>query len=303
MFKMFKSFSSKIAESTKKLFEKIGGIFGKKNLDDASIEDIEEILYQADFGVKTTESILESVKNLYRKDKKIRHKDVIEITSGVIKNSLEGAEGSLNISGDDITVITLVGTNGAGKTTTAAKLAKFLQSRGNSVLLGACDTFRAAANEQINIWAERLGIDIVSSQHGADSAAVAYDAYCAAISRKHNVLILDTAGRLHTKTNLMGELDKINRTLKKLNADVVNNVWLVVDGSIGANSIEAAKAFNSSIGLHGVIVTKLDGTSRGGALVGIYQELKIPVYFIGLGEQQDDLKQFSISEYISAIVE
>lgn len=301
MFNLFKSFSSKISQSTKTFFSEFGGIFSKRNLDNASIDEIEELLYQADFGVQTTEKIITEIKNLYKSDKTIRHTDIVTTTSNVIKSTLTGSEGVLNISDGKVNVITLVGTNGSGKTTTSAKLAYFFKQNGHSVLLGACDTFRAAANEQINIWADKLGIDIVSSQHGADSAAVAYDAYNAARARKHDVLILDTAGRLHTKTNLLPELEKINRTLKKLDNEIKNNIWLVIDGSLGSNSIDAARAFHSAIGLTGLIITKLDGTSRGGALVGIFTELNIPIYFVGLGEQPEDLKQFKIDEYVAAL--
>ena len=301
MFNIFKSFSSKISQSTKTFFSKFGGIFSKRNLDNESIEQIEELLYQADFGVQTTEKIIAEIKNLYKIDKTIHHNDIVTITSNIIKTSLVGAEGVLKLSDGKVNIITLVGTNGSGKTTTSAKLAYFFKQNGLSVLLGACDTFRAAANEQIKIWAEKLSIDIVSSQHGADSAAVAYDAYNAAIARKHDILILDTAGRLHTKTNLLPELEKINRTLKKLDNDITNNIWLVIDGSLGSNSIDSARAFHSAIGLTGLIITKLDGTSRGGALVGIFTELNIPIYFVGLGEQPEDLKKFNIDEYVAAL--
>ena len=169
------------------------------------------------------------------------------------------------------------------------------------VLLGACDTFRAAANEQIKHWAERLNIDIVSSQHGADSAAVAFDAYEAAKSRGRDLVILDTAGRLHTKSNLMKELEKLDRVIKKQDETAPHHSWLVVDGSLGSNSIEQARVFHKSFPLTGLIVTKLDGTSRGGAIVGIYRELKLPIYFVGLGEQPDDLQPFSAADYANAI--
>jgi Signal recognition particle GTPase len=168
-------------------------------------------------------------------------------------------------------------------------------------VLGACDTFRAAANEQIKHWAEKLNIDIVASHHGADSAAVAFDAMEAAKSRGKDIVILDTAGRLHTKSNLMKELGKLNRVIKKQDETAPHHSWLVVDGSLGSNSIEQARVFNESFPLTGLIVTKLDGTSRGGALVGIYRELKLPIYFVGLGEQADDLQPFSAKNYANAI--
>jgi fused signal recognition particle receptor len=198
-------------------------------------------------------------------------------------------------------VICLIGVNGAGKTTTAAKLAYYFKGQGKKVLLAACDTFRAAANEQIKTWAERLSLDIISSHTGADAAAVAFDAYQAAQSRGCDVLIIDTAGRLHTKTNLMAELQKIRRTLEKHDSLAPQQTWLVLDGSIGSNSIEQAKAFHASCKVNGLILTKLDGTSRGGALVAIYRDLKLPIYFVGLGEGAGDLQPFSIQHYVSAI--
>jgi fused signal recognition particle receptor len=214
---------------------------------------------------------------------------------------LEGAEGKVDVGHHKPEVICLVGVNGSGKTTTSAKLAHLYQSNGYSMLLGACDTFRAAANEQIKHWANRLNIDIVSSQHGADSAAVAFDALEAAKSRSRDIVILDTAGRLHTKSNLMKELEKMLRVIQKQEPTAPHHSWLVVDGSLGSNSIEQARVFHKSFPLTGLIITKLDGTSRGGALVGIYRELKLPIYFVGLGEQPDDLQPFSAVNYSNAI--
>ena len=170
-------------------------------------------------------------------------------------------------------------------------------------MIGACDTFRAAANEQLFSWTERLDLDIVSSTHGADAAAVAFDAYNSAVKKSCNYLLLDTAGRLHTKSNLMEELAKMKRVLSKQNSNAPQQRWLVVDGSLGSNSIEQAKAFHEIFDINGLIITKLDGTSRGGALVGIYRELKLPIYFVGLGEREEDLKPFSVSEYVSAVFE
>jgi len=199
------------------------------------------------------------------------------------------------------TVICMIGVNGSGKTTTTAKLAHKLKGEGQSVIVAACDTFRAAAVEQLRGWTERLGIELIASHAGGDAAAVAFDAWQAAKARGHDWLIVDTAGRLHTKGNLMEELAKIGRVLQKHDPTAPQHRWLVVDGSLGANSIEQAKVFHQSFGLTGLVVTKLDGTSRGGALVGIYRQLKIPIYFIGLGEQPDDLQPFSVENYARAV--
>ena len=195
----------------------------------------------------------------------------------------------------------MIGVNGSGKTTTTAKLAYKFKLDGQSVLMAACDTFRAAAVEQLKSWATRLELDIVASHSGADAAAVAFDAWQAAKARGKDWLIVDTAGRLHTKGNLMEELAKIRRVLQKHDPAAPQHRWLVVDGSLGANSIEQARVFHQSFGLTGLIVTKLDGTSRGGAIVGIYRQLKIPIYFIGLGEQPEDLQPFSAENYAKAV--
>ena len=198
-------------------------------------------------------------------------------------------------------VIAMIGVNGSGKTTSSAKLAWRLQQDGAKVMLAACDTFRAAAVEQLKAWATRLQVEIIASHTGADSAAVAYDAWQAAKARGHDYLIVDTAGRLHTKDNLMEELAKIRRVLQKHDPAAPQHRWLVVDGSLGSNSIEQAKVFHQSFGLTGLVVTKLDGTSRGGAIVGIYRQLKIPIYFIGLGEKAEDLQPFSVEDYAKAV--
>lgn len=288
-------------KKTAKLFSSIGGIFSKK-LDAASIDELEEALYGADFGVETTQEILEEIRKAYAKDKELHGQQAAEIGRRVLTRVLEGAEAKFSPdSARAPEVIALVGVNGAGKTTTAAKLAHLLESQGESVILGACDTFRAAANEQISAWAERLNLQLVPGRHGADSAAVAFDTVQAARSRGKHIALLDTAGRLHTKSHLMEELKKISRVVAKLDESAPHHRWLVVDGTLGSNSIEQAKIFHEAFNLTGLIVTKLDGTSRGGALVGIWRELHIPIYYVGLGEKPEDLQPFSVENYVSAI--
>ncbi len=278
-----------------------GGIFGGKTLDASSIEELEEALYGADFGVETTSRILEEIRSAFQKEKELRGQEAARIGAAVLRQTMEGAEGRLQPNEHVPEVICLVGVNGSGKTTTAAKLAHFFIGEGRTTLLGACDTFRAAANEQIKSWSELLEVDLVASHYGADAGAVAFDAYQAAASRGREILVLDTAGRLHTKGNLMEELKKIRRVLGKLNEDAPHHSWLVVDGSLGTNSIEQARVFHRDFGLTGLIITKLDGTSRGGALAGIFHELKLPIYFVGLGEQPEDLQPFSVENYANAI--
>lgn len=194
-----------------------------------------------------------------------------------------------------------MGVNGAGKTTTAAKLAYLLGKNGDGVVLGACDTFRAAANEQIREWARRLDVRLVESSRGADSAATAWDAWQSAKAKGAKWLVIDTAGRLHTKENLMGELAKIRRVLAKNDSAAPHNAVIVLDGSLGSNSIEQAEAFHKAFGLTGMIITKLDGTGKGGALAGVYRRLKLPILYVGLGEKPEDLQKFNIRAYVNGV--
>ncbi len=319
MFSLFRKFKAGFAKTVSAIAATTHGLFGGRKIDAASLEELEEALYTADFGVETTTEILEEIKTAHRSDAGLKGQQAAVIGAAVLQRVLAGAEGKLegrdgrlgrpSASGapsgparpQNPSVICLIGVNGSGKTTTTAKLAHKLKGDGQSVIVAACDTFRAAAVEQLKSWADRLEIEIVASHTGADSAAVAFDAWQAAKARGKDWLIVDTAGRLHTKRNLMEELAKIRRVLQKHDPAAPHHRWLVVDGSLGANSIEQAKVFHQSFGLTGLVVTKLDGTSRGGALVGIYRQLKIPIYFIGLGEQPDDLQPFSVENYAKAV--
>ncbi|MEO5960889.1 MAG: signal recognition particle-docking protein FtsY, partial [Opitutaceae bacterium] len=308
MFGLFKKFKEGFSKTVAAIASKTRGLFGGRKIDASSLDELEEALFTADFGVETTAEILAEIKKAYAKDKDLQGKQAAEIGAAVLQRALAGAEGSLNgdaavtaAGGKNPIVIAMIGVNGSGKTTTSAKLAWRLKQEGRTTLLAACDTFRAAAVEQLKTWATRLEVEIVASHTGADSAAVAFDAWQAAKSRGRDYLIVDTAGRLHTKSNLMEELAKIRRVLQKNDPTAPQHRWLVVDGSLGSNSIEQAKVFHQSFGLTGLVVTKLDGTSRGGALVGIYRQLKIPIYFLGLGEQAEDLQPFSVENYAKAV--
>jgi len=301
MLSLFKKFKDGLTKTVSAIAAKTHGLFGGRKIDAASLAELEEALYTADFGVETTTEILDEIKAAYREDAGLKGQHAAALGAAVLRRVLAGAEGRLEPAAAKPAVIAMIGVNGSGKTTTTAKLAHKLKGEGQSVIVAACDTFRAAAVEQLKHWAERLRIEIVASHTGADSAAVAFDAWQAAKARGHDWLIVDTAGRLHTKGNLMEELAKIRRVLQKNDPAAPQHRWLVVDGSLGANSIEQAKVFHQSFGLTGLVVTKLDGTSRGGALVGIYRQLKIPIYFIGLGEQPDDLQPFSVENYARAV--
>ena len=314
MFGIFKKFKDGLQKTVTAISAKTAALFGGKPIDATSLETLEEALYTADFGVETTEEILREIKDAYKKDKTLHGQQAAAIGAAVLRRVLAGSEGRLEdgMTGGatdtgwqpvphNPTVIAMIGVNGSGKTTTSAKLAWRLREDNKTVLLAACDTFRAAAVEQLKTWATRLNLDIVASHTGADAAAVAYDAWQAAKARKRDVLIIDTAGRLHTKSNLMEELAKIRRVLQKNDPAAPQHRWLVVDGSLGSNSIQQAKVFHESFNLTGLVVTKLDGTSRGGAIVGIYRQLKLPIYFLGLGEQPEDLQPFSVDNYVNAV--
>lgn len=316
MLSLFNKFKDGLTKTVTAIAVQTHGLFSGRKIDAASLAELEEALYAADFGVETTTEILAEVKAAYRQDAALKGQQVAAIGAAVLRRVLAGSEGRLDGTGGKFppdepgpkspstrnpTVIALIGVNGSGKTTTTAKLAHKLKGDGQSVLVAACDTFRAAAVEQLKSWTDRLKIELVASHTGADAAAVAFDAWQAAKARGHDWLIIDTAGRLHTKGNLMEELSKIGRVLQKNDPAAPQHRWLVVDGSLGANSIEQAKVFHRSFGLTGLVVTKLDGTSRGGAIVGIWRQLQIPIYFIGLGEQPDDLQPFSAENYAQAV--
>jgi fused signal recognition particle receptor len=305
MFGLFKKFKEGLTKTVAAIAAKTRGLFGGRKIDAASLDELEEALFTADFGVETTAEILNAIKDAYRRDPSLEGRKAAEIGAAVLTRVLAGSEGALPVTpaapGANPVVIAMIGVNGSGKTTTSAKLAWLLKQQGRSTTLAACDTFRAAAVEQLKAWASRLEVEIVASHTGADSAAVAFDAWQAAKARGRDFLIVDTAGRLHTKSNLMEELAKIRRVLQKHDPSAPQHRWLVVDGSLGTNSIEQARVFHQSFGLTGLVVTKLDGTSRGGALVGIYRELKLPIYFLGLGEKPEDLQPFNVESYAKAV--
>jgi len=301
MFSLFKKFKDGLTKTAQTIVASVGGMFGIKPIDTSTLEKLEESLYAADFGVQTTEEILEEIRRAMKKEKELRGQEAGRIGATVLRRVLAGSEGALAFVEGGPTVITLIGVNGSGKTTTAAKLGYDLKQDGRKVLLAACDTFRAAAIDQLKTWAARLELDIIAGQHGSDAAATAFDAWQAAKARGFDTLLIDTAGRLHTKSNLMQELAKIRRVLQKHDSAAPHFNLLVVDGSLGSNSIEQARVFHKEFGLNGLVVTKLDGTSKGGALVAIYRELKLPIYFLGLGEKPEDLQPFSIDNYVNAV--
>lgn len=301
MLSFIKKFSKGLSKTVAAISSRTHGFFGGRPIGASSLEELREALYGADFGGATTQEILDEIGKAARREKGFEGRRVQEIAAEVLGRALSGSEGSVTKAPAPPTVIFLIGVNGSGKTTTAAKLAYRLKQEGGSVLLAACDTFRAAAIDQLRSWATRLDLELVANKPGADPAAVAFDAVQAARSRGKDWVIVDTAGRLHTKGNLMEELQKIKRVVAKIDPTAPHHAWLVIDGSLGANSIEQARAFHKSFGLSGLIVTKLDGTSRGGAIVGIWRELRLPIMFVGLGEDPEDLQPFSALDYAAAV--
>jgi fused signal recognition particle receptor len=292
-----------LKKSHDNLAHKIDAAIGRRSrIDDELFTKLEEILLGADVGVKTTkkflkflyEDISQSGKNDIRLLKQFLKQELIQI--------LLSEEPSLPTISDSPQVILVVGINGVGKTTTIGKLARRFRAKGLKVLLACADTFRAGAIQQLKVWAERVGAHTLSQNEGADPAAVAYDAVKAASARGIDVVLIDTAGRLHTKVNLMEEMKKIKRVMAKAKEGAPHQIYLVVDGTTGQNAFAQAKEFHEALGLTGLILTKLDGTAKGGIVIGIRDELKIPIRFIGVGERIDDLREFNAKEFVDALL-
>ncbi len=276
-------------------------LLGKKQLDDDLLEELETRLLLADVGVDTTMTIVNRLTE--RLGRKELNDDTLVINTlrDEMNKILAPCSEKLDVTTKKPFVILVVGVNGVGKTTTIGKLAKKFQQQGQSVMLAAGDTFRAAAVEQLEVWGERNQIPVIAQHTGADSASVIFDAFQAADARNIDVLIADTAGRLHTKDNLMEELKKIQRVIKKIDEDAPNEVLLVLDASTGQNALSQATTFNRAIGLTGVALTKLDGTAKGGIIFAIADKLKIPIRYIGIGEGIEDLREFDGSEFVAAL--
>lgn len=288
---------------------RLRSLLSGRSIDDALLEEIEEILITADIGVATSEKIITRLKTRVRNDN-ITNSDTIvellkeEIASLLLESPTAAADATFAIDETDKPhVIMLIGVNGVGKTTTIGKLAHNYKRAGKSVLIGAADTFRAAANEQLEVWAQRAGVDIVQQQHGADPAAVAYDTLNAAKARSTDVVIIDTAGRLHNKQGLMQELEKISRVMKKIHPNAPHDIFLALDATTGQNALQQAKEFTKVAPITGIVLTKLDGTAKGGAVIAIADTMNIPVRYIGVGERIDDLQTFDAMSFVEALFE
>ncbi len=295
-------------EKTKEsFFSKLGrAITGKSSVDDDVLDNLEEVLVSSDVGLPTTIKIIERIQARVKRDKYVNTQELNailreEISSLLMDNNANDVEGFLVPPDKRPYVIMVVGVNGVGKTTTIGKLAYQFSKQGLKVLLGAADTFRAAAIEQIAIWGERVGVPVVKQQMGSDPASVAFDTLRSAVAQKMDVVIIDTAGRLHNKKGLMDELAKIKRVMQKVIPDAPHEVMLVLDGSTGQNAFEQARQFTASTELTSLAITKLDGTAKGGAVIGICDQLRIPVRYIGLGEGMEALQPFNRRAFVDSL--
>lgn len=300
---LFAKFKAGLQKTHSKLTHEIKRIITRSpKLEAGTIEELEAALIAADLGMAMTSQILEAVKKGYETQGGAGL-DILTVARSEVEKSLASNKSDLITAPDGLTVVSIVGVNGTGKTTTSAKLANYIQSQNKTALLAACDTFRAAAIEQIKLWGQRLKIEVVAGAYGADAAAVAHDAITAARARKSDYLFIDTAGRLHTKHNLMQELQKLHRVIGKQLPGAPHEVLLVLDATTGMNALNQAREFNKAVPLTGLVVTKLDGTSKGGMVVAIQKELGLPIKFIGLGEQADDLQPFDAKQFAQALFE
>ncbi|MGH2575969.1 MAG: signal recognition particle-docking protein FtsY [Ignavibacteria bacterium] len=315
----FEKLKQGLSKTHDNIFSKVDKlVYGKSEIDDDFLEKLEEILLGSDVGVKTTETLINNLKGRVKAEKYERADELNSMLKDEIKKvftCLPEQTGSNGLNETEIQiknksvshpgrpyVILIIGVNGTGKTTSVGKLAYNYKNTGYSVLIGAADTFRAAANEQLETWAKRADVEIIQLKYGSDPGAVVFNTVNSAIAKNYDIVIIDTAGRLHTKTNLMEELKKVKRVIQKILPDAPDEVLLVIDSTTGQNGLNQAKEFSNAVGVTGLILTKLDGTAKGGIVLRINQELSIPVRYIGVGEQIDDLQEFDSKSFVEALI-
>lgn len=296
-----------LEKSKESFFAKLAKtVAGKSKVDDDVLDNLEEVLVTSDVGVETTLKIIERIEKRVSKDKYLGTDQLNtilreEIAGLLLENDMEGKQDFSLPADKKPYIILVVGVNGVGKTTTIGKLAYQFKKKGYSVILGAADTFRAAAIEQLEVWAQRADVPIVTQKMGSDPAAVAYDTVASALARQSDVVLIDTAGRLHNKINLMHELTKIKNVVRKLVPDAPHEILLVLDGSTGQNAIEQARQFTAATDVNALAITKLDGTAKGGVVIGISDQFQIPVKYIGVGEKIEQLQVFNRSEFVDSL--
>jgi fused signal recognition particle receptor len=298
---LFNKIKEGLTKTRHAFMEKVEKLVARRKIDEEFYEELEEILIMADVGVQTVMQLMEELREEVKKRKIDDAEELRPVLKEKLLDLMKTEQTAMNMQQEGLTVIMVVGVNGVGKTTTIGKLAHKFKEEGKKVLLAAGDTFRAGAIEQLEVWGNRAGVEVIKHQAGSDPAAVVYDALQAARARKADVLLCDTAGRLHNKTNLMEELNKVYRVIKREIPEAPHEVLLVLDATTGQNALSQAKLFGKAAGVTGIVLTKLDGTAKGGIVIAIQNELSLPVKWVGVGEKMDDLQAFDPQEFVEAL--
>ena len=296
-----KPLKERLVKTKKGFFTKLKEVFTGKPIDDEMYEELEDLLIQSDLGFDMTLRVIEELEERVKKAKAKDSEEVYEILKQILREKISSEDSALNIIDGKLNIILVVGVNGVGKTTSIGKIASKLKQKNKKVIIGAADTFRAAAIEQLEEWGKRTGVEVIKQSHGSDPGAVVFDTISTARSKKYDVAIIDTAGRLHNKSDLMKELEKINKIIMQQSGEENFEKLLVIDSTTGQNGLQQAKLFNEIVDLSGVILTKFDGTAKGGIIFAISDELKKPIKYLGVGEGIEDLREFDADEFVNAI--
>ena len=296
-----KPLKERLVKTKKGFFTKLKEVFTGKPIDDEMYEELEDLLIQSDLGFDMTLRVIEELEERVKKAKAKDSEEVYEILKQILREKISSEDSTLNIIDGKLNIILVVGVNGVGKTTSIGKIASKLKQKNKKVIIGAADTFRAAAIEQLEEWGKRTGVEVIKQSHGSDPGAVVFDTISTARSKKYDVAIIDTAGRLHNKSDLMKELEKINKIIMQQSGEENFEKLLVIDSTTGQNGLQQAKLFNEIVDLSGVILTKFDGTAKGGIIFAISDELKKPIKYLGVGEGIEDLREFDADEFVNAI--